>query len=133
MNRTGARLIFATTTPVPAGKLNPPREPADPRSSSAQTAEAATVNASQSAGRQGASQQGSLPNTPMGALEVTINGTGAADVYIDGIPRGRTPITWTGSPGRHTVTLRPASAFSPSSIQVTVAAGSTARAVFSPR
>ncbi|MFB3827396.1 MAG: SGNH/GDSL hydrolase family protein [Bryobacteraceae bacterium] len=29
LNRTGARLIFATTTPVPAGKLNPPREPAD--------------------------------------------------------------------------------------------------------
>jgi lysophospholipase L1-like esterase len=25
LNRTGARLIFATTTPVPEGKLNPPR------------------------------------------------------------------------------------------------------------
>ena len=120
---------------VAATKTDPPqqREPADPRSSSAQTAEAATVSGSQSAGRQGASQQGSSPNAAMGALEVSIKGTGAADVYIDGIPRGRTPITWTGSPGKHTVTLRPGRAFSPASIQVTVAAGSTARAVFSPR
>ena len=29
LNRTGARLIFATTTPVPEGKLNPPRINAD--------------------------------------------------------------------------------------------------------
>jgi len=111
----------------------PPREPADPRSSSAQTAEAATVTGSQNGGREGTSQQGSSSTAAMGALAVSINGAGAADVFIDGIPRGRTPITWTGSPGRHTVTLRPASAFSPSSIVVTVAAGSTARAVFSPK
>ena len=111
----------------------PRREPGDPRSSAAQTAEAATVTGSQNGGRQGTSQQGSSSSAAMGALAVSIDGAGAADVYIDGIPRGRTPITWTGSPGRHIVTLRPASAFSPSSIQVTVAAGSTARAVFSPK
>lgn len=29
LNRSGARLIWATTTPVPAGKLNPPRESGD--------------------------------------------------------------------------------------------------------
>lgn len=29
MKKTGARLIFATTTPVPEGKVNPPRLPAD--------------------------------------------------------------------------------------------------------
>jgi acyl-CoA thioesterase-1 len=29
LQRTGARLIWATTTPVPEGKQNPPREPAD--------------------------------------------------------------------------------------------------------
>src|SRR5687768_7884051 len=30
LKRTGARLIWAATTPVPNGKQNPPREPADP-------------------------------------------------------------------------------------------------------
>ena len=29
LERTGARLIWATTTPVPEGKLDPPRTPAD--------------------------------------------------------------------------------------------------------
>jgi lysophospholipase L1-like esterase len=29
LQKTGARLIWATTTPVPEGKQNPPREPAD--------------------------------------------------------------------------------------------------------
>ena len=29
LQKTGARLIFATTTPVPEGKLNPPRRPSD--------------------------------------------------------------------------------------------------------
>jgi acyl-CoA thioesterase-1 len=29
MQKTGAKLIWATTTPVPEGKLNPPRDPAD--------------------------------------------------------------------------------------------------------
>lgn len=29
MKQTGAKLIFAATTPVPAGKLNPPRIPGD--------------------------------------------------------------------------------------------------------
>jgi len=29
MKKTGARLIFATTTPVPEGKVNPPRVPSD--------------------------------------------------------------------------------------------------------
>lgn len=29
LKQTGAKLIFATTTPVPEGKVNPPRNPAD--------------------------------------------------------------------------------------------------------
>jgi lysophospholipase L1-like esterase len=29
LKKTGAKLVFATTTPVPEGKVNPPREPAD--------------------------------------------------------------------------------------------------------
>ena len=29
MKQTGAKLICALTTPVPAGKLNPPRDPQD--------------------------------------------------------------------------------------------------------
>ena len=31
LKQTGAKLIFATTTPVPEGKVNPPRNPADVR------------------------------------------------------------------------------------------------------
>jgi hypothetical protein len=92
------------------------------------------ANVGGGAGRQSASQQGETSeNATTGSLEVSINGTGAADVFIDGVPRGRTPLTWNASPGRHVITLRQVDAFKPASIAVTVAAGGTARAVFSPR
>lgn len=29
MKKTGAKIIYATTTPVPEGKVDPPRNPAD--------------------------------------------------------------------------------------------------------
>ena len=87
-----------------------------------------------SAGRQSASQQGeAAAKATTGSLEVSIDGNGTADVYIDGQKAGRTPFTWTGSPGRHIVFLRPGSGFTPGSIAVTVSAGNTARAVFSPK
>ena len=103
----------------------------DSRNSSSGSAIASTGEA---ASRNSASQQGEASaNATTGALTVSIDGAGTADVFIDGVARGRTPLTWTASPGRHVVTLRQATAFKPASISVTVAAGSTARAVFSPR
>jgi hypothetical protein len=92
------------------------------------------ANVGGGAGRQSASQQGDTSeNATTGSLEVSINGTGAADVFIDGVPRGRTPLTYTLATGRHVVSLRPVNAYSPATISVNVSAGSTARAVFSPR
>jgi serine/threonine protein kinase len=72
-------------------------------------------------------------DTTPGSVEVSINGTGEAEVYIDGRSRGRAPLTWTASVGKHIVMLRPASTFTPALIEVTVKPGSTARAVFSTR
>jgi hypothetical protein len=66
-------------------------------------------------------------------VEVSISGGGEAEVYIDGLRRGRAPLTWQGPPGKHIVRLRPASTFTPGLIEVTVATGSTVRAVFTPR
>jgi hypothetical protein len=68
-----------------------------------------------------------------GSVEVSINGAGEAEVYIDGLRRGRAPLTWQGSAGKHTVRLRPASSFTPGLIEVTIPSGSTVRAVFTSR
>jgi hypothetical protein len=68
-----------------------------------------------------------------GSVEVSINGAAEAEVYIDGLRRGRAPLTWQGPPGKHIVRLRPASTFTPGLIEVTVAPGATVRAVFTSR
>lgn len=68
-----------------------------------------------------------------GSVEVSINGAGEAEVYIDGLRRGRAPLTWQGSAGKHIVRLRPASNFTPGLIEVTVTSGSTVRAIFTAR
>jgi len=71
--------------------------------------------------------------TGPGIIAVSITGPGEAEVYIDGRSRGRAPMTWQGSPGRHIVTLRPASTFTPALIEVKVVTGSTVQAVFTTR
>ena len=68
-----------------------------------------------------------------GAIEVSISGSGPADVLIDGKNRGRAPLTWQASAGKHIVTLRPATSFSPLLMEVTVTPGTTTRAVFKRR
>jgi hypothetical protein len=68
-----------------------------------------------------------------GSVEVSINGAAEAEVYIDGLRRGRAPLTWQVTPGKHIVRLRPASTFTPGLIEVTVAPGATVRAVFTSR
>lgn len=104
------------------------------RQSSTPSSAASVTTTSGAGGRQTASQQGETSATAAtGSLEVSIDGNAEADVYIDGEKAGRTPLTWTGSAGRHIVFLRPGGSFTPASIAVTVSAGNTARAVFSPR
>jgi len=68
-----------------------------------------------------------------GSVDVSINGAGEAEVYIDGRSRGRAPLTWQGPAGKHIVALRPATSFSPALMEVTVVSGTTVRAVFTPR
>ena len=71
--------------------------------------------------------------TGPGSIAVSISGAGEAEVYIDGRNRGRAPLTWQGSPGRHIVILRPASPFTPALIEVNVTTGATVQAVFTTR
>jgi serine/threonine protein kinase len=73
-----------------------------------------------------------VDNRP-GSVEVSVTGSDEAEVYIDGRSRGRAPLTWQGSVGKHVVSLRPASRFTPTLIEVTVTSGSTVRAVFTSR
>ena len=68
-----------------------------------------------------------------GTVEVSVSGSDEAEVYIDGRSRGRAPLTWQGSAGKHIVSLRPVSRFTPTLIEVTVTSGSTVRAVFTSR
>ena len=71
--------------------------------------------------------------TGSGSIEVSINGGGEAEVYIDGRSHGRAPLTWQAPVGKHVITLRPASRFSPTVVDVNVAIGAAVRAVFTSR
>jgi serine/threonine protein kinase len=68
-----------------------------------------------------------------GTVEVSITGGSEAEVYIDGRSRGRAPLTWQAPVGKHVVSLRPMSRFTPTLIEVTVTPGATVRAVFAAR
>jgi serine/threonine protein kinase len=68
-----------------------------------------------------------------GTVEVSVTGSEEAEVYIDGRARGRAPLTWQGSAGKHIVSLRPMSRFTPTLVEVTVTSGSTVKAVFTSR
>ena len=109
-------------------------QPGQPGGSQRSTPSTASVVSTPDAGSRNPAQQGEASsNATTGALEVTINGNGSADVYIDGEKSGHTPFTWTGSTGRHVVTLSPSSGFSPEFIVVTISTKNTAHAVFSAR
>jgi serine/threonine protein kinase len=76
---------------------------------------------------------GKPAETGPGTIEVSISGAGDAEVYIDGRSRGRAPLTSQASVGKHVVTLRPASRFTPTVVDVNVTTGATVRAVFTAR
>jgi serine/threonine protein kinase len=71
--------------------------------------------------------------TGPGSIEVSITGAEEAEVYIDGRSHGRAPVMWQAPVGKHIVTVRPASRFTPTVVDVNVTTGSTVRAVFTPR
>jgi len=70
------------------------------------------------------------PINVTGVLTVSTKGDGFGVVVIDGQSQGRTPLTWRGSVGRHTVTLRGVEDYSPRSTTVNVSARDTARITF---
>jgi len=74
---------------------------------------------------------GSRARSTLGTIAVTLAGNARATVIIDGRERGRTPLFWQAPPGRHRVSLRGVSGYSPASITISVTAGDTARATFS--
>jgi serine/threonine protein kinase len=111
-----------------------PQGSSSPGSGGTTTTTSSDSAAGVSGSKSGPSRSNSASETlTTGLLEVSIRGAGAADVMIDGTNRGRTPLTWTGPAGKHVVTMRPATAFKPAVMEVTVVAGTTVRAVFTPR
>lgn len=90
-------------------------------------------DAVQSATKPAATTPAKPIDTRPGTVEVSVSGNQDAEVYIDGRSRGRAPLSWQGSAGKHIVSLRPMSRFTPTLIEVTVAPGGTVRAAFTSR
>jgi serine/threonine protein kinase len=67
----------------------------------------------------------------LGHVRVTLR-KGSATVFIDGLPRGTTPLLVRVSPGAHTVSLVGPGSYAPARMTIRVAAGDTAVAGFSP-
>jgi serine/threonine protein kinase len=78
-----------------------------------------------------ATEQSPLVPKGDGFVVVTIDANERAAVFIDGRPRGQTPLTLKVTAGKHTVALRSGVvSFSPSSLTIDIAPGDTARATF---
>ncbi len=75
---------------------------------------------------------GGVVSTSAGILSITVNGTGSAEVLIDGQLRGRTPMVWAGA-GKHVVKLRQSKDFSPDSVTIDLQPGGKNRAVFTQK
>jgi hypothetical protein len=75
----------------------------------------------------------SAPINVTGVMTISLSGGGSAIVMIDGQSQGRTPLTWRGSVGRHTVTLRGIEDYTPRSLTLSVRANDTTFASFTVR
>ena len=116
---------------APRGNAKPDRPPASDKPAPISSAGDAAQNLSPLAPTSTPAKKAA--ETGPGSIAVSINGAGEAEVYIDGRSRGRAPLTWEGPAGRHIVTLRPASPFTPTLIEVKVIPRSTVQAVFTTR
>jgi serine/threonine protein kinase len=129
------------TSNTQVGATSPRVEGANPRSPSSSgdrtttptTNPAVSLSGRQKATNASPSSATASADARTGSIEVSISGSGSAEVLIDGKNRGRAPLTWQASAGRHIVTLRPATSFSPLLMEVNVTAGATTRAVFKRR
>jgi serine/threonine protein kinase len=75
----------------------------------------------------------SAASGPTGFLSVSIkSGDTTAQVFVDGLRRGKTPLVWQASAGKHIVTVKGSKTFAPASMPVTVTPHDTVRAVFAP-
>jgi hypothetical protein len=73
------------------------------------------------------------PINVTGVLTVSVTGGGSAIVMVDGQSQGRSPLTWRGSVGRHTVTLRGVEDYTPRSITTSIRANDTSFVTFTLR
>jgi len=78
-------------------------------------------------------EEASAPINVTGVLTVSVTGGGSAIVMIDGQSQGRSPLTWHGSVGRHTVTLRGVEDYAPRSITTSIRANDTSAVTFTLR
>jgi serine/threonine protein kinase len=68
-----------------------------------------------------------------GFLAISVKSGRVASVFVDGLLRGKTPLVWKATAGKHVVSLKGVSKFAPESISVTVTRHDTVRAVFATR
>jgi serine/threonine protein kinase len=130
-NGSGGRTfdIFPKTAPAETRKD-------DPKGSSDGAATSTTRPGAVAPKNVGSDRQREADATPpapinvTGVLVVSTKGDGFGVVVVDGQSQGRSPLTWRGSVGRHTVTLRGVEDYSPKSTTVNVSAKDTARVVF---
>ena len=123
--------IFPKTAPPQIRKEEPSRPASGERAATSRPGAVAPKNVT-SSDRQRESDA-SAPINVTGVLTVSVVGGGSAIVMIDGQSQGRSPLTWRGSVGRHTVTLRGIEDYAPRSITTSLRANDTSAVTFTIR
>jgi serine/threonine protein kinase len=123
--------IFPKTAPPQNRKEEPSRPASGERTPTSRPGAVAPKNVA-SSDRQRENDV-TAPINVTGVLTVSVVGGGSAIVMIDGQSQGRSPLTWRGSVGRHTVTLRGVEDYAPRSITTSLRANDTSAVTFTIR
>jgi len=134
-SREPSRAAMNPTTPPTTTQADASPAPsntrfADPSPTNTNTRVGGTASAAPRTGTAGGPN--AVAAASSGSILVSLKGNGTSEVFIDGHNRGRTPLVWSGKPGSHVVMLRDSSAYSPTIMNVVIAAGDTVRALFTP-
>jgi serine/threonine protein kinase len=124
--------IFPKTAPPPSGKAEASQPASGEKKATSRPGAVAPKNVTSSSQRQ-PENDAPEPINVTGVLTVSVTGGGSAIVMIDGQSQGRSPLTWQGSTGRHTVTLRGVEDYSPKSITISIRANDTSHVTFTLR
>ena len=125
--------IFPKNAPPPAKQADAQRSGSGDRATPSRPGAVAPKNTTSPDRQRDNEAALTAPINVTGILTVSLLGGGSAIVMVDGQSQGRTPLTWRGSVGRHTVTLRGVEDFSPRSITTSVRANDTTSVAFTIR